>query len=317
MASSDRPLVVAMTEWRSMGELGTIGAIRFVLFVSRFGGRAVARAMLYVVVLYYVLFSARVRRVSRDYLRRQGLPPRLRTVFRHVLSFAHCALDRVYFLSGEMRHFEIERSGHRLLSELVDSGRGGILVGGHLGSFEAMRGGADGEDLEIHVVGNFQHTEKLNRVLDSVGTNRGPRLIDAGRGDVSAALRINEVVKSGGVVAMLADRAHDGSTVPAQFLGGEVELPIGPWVLAAVAKCPVMLTFGLYTPPNRYNLYCELFAERIELPRDKRSEALQSVVQRYARRLEHYARLAPLNWFNFYDYWSKEGRTPSAPRAAP
>jgi len=26
-------------------------------------------------------------------------------------------------------------------------------------------------------------------------------------------------------------------------------------------------------------------------------------MQRYAERLEHYARLAPYNWFNFYPFW--------------
>ncbi len=30
---------------------------------------------------------------------------------------------------------------------------------------------------------------------------------------------------------------------------------------------------------------------------------LKAYVQRYAERLEHYARKAPDNWFNFYDFW--------------
>jgi len=31
------------------------------------------------------------------------------------------------------------------------------------------------------------------------------------------------------------------------------------------------------------------------------------IIQRYADRLAHYARLAPYNWFNFYDYWEEDG----------
>jgi predicted LPLAT superfamily acyltransferase len=27
------------------------------------------------------------------------------------------------------------------------------------------------------------------------------------------------------------------------------------------------------------------------------------LIDRYAARLEHYCRLAPYNWFNFYDSW--------------
>ncbi|HEX4353668.1 MAG TPA: hypothetical protein VHZ95_12150, partial [Polyangiales bacterium] len=65
----------------------------------------------------------------------------------------------------------------------------------------------------------------------------------------------------------------------------------------------VYLVFGLYFEPNRYELFCEPFAERIELPRRERAAALQAVVQRYAQRLEDYARRAPDNWFNFHDIW--------------
>jgi len=30
---------------------------------------------------------------------------------------------------------------------------------------------------------------------------------------------------------------------------------------------------------------------------------MKQAVQKYVERLEHYCRLAPYNWFNFYDYW--------------
>ena len=33
------------------------------------------------------------------------------------------------------------------------------------------------------------------------------------------------------------------------------------------------------------------------------SRLLESWMQRYVTRLEHYARLAPYNWFNFYSFW--------------
>ncbi len=65
------------------------------------------------------------------------------------------------------------------------------------------------------------------------------------------------------------------------------------------------MTFGLYRDPNRYDLYCELLAEQIVLPRKHREEALRGYVQQYAARLEHFARLAPDNWFNFYDFWER------------
>ena len=88
------------------------------------------------------------------------------------------------------------------------------------------------------------------------------------------------------------------------FLGAPASFPTGPYLLAAALGCPVYLGFGLYHEPNRYALYCEPFAERVVLPRATRAEAVRDHVARYAARLEHFCRLAPYNWFNFYDFWS-------------
>jgi predicted LPLAT superfamily acyltransferase len=40
-----------------------------------------------------------------------------------------------------------------------------------------------------------------------------------------------------------------------------------------------------------------------ELAGPAREPMIESLLQRYAGRLEHYCRLAPYNWLNFYDFW--------------
>jgi len=49
-------------------------------------------------------------------------------------TFASTLHDRIYFLKDRFDLFDIERSG----TGLIDAG-GMLLMGGHLGSFEAMR----------------------------------------------------------------------------------------------------------------------------------------------------------------------------------
>jgi predicted LPLAT superfamily acyltransferase len=68
--------------------------------------------------------------------------------------------------------------------------------------------------------------------------------------------------------------------------------------------CPVILIFGLYRGGNRYDVHFERLAERITLEPRERQRAIERWVQRYAERLEYYARSAPYNWFNFYDFWA-------------
>ena len=71
-------------------------------------------------------------------------------------------------------------------------------------------------------------------------------------------------------------------------------------------KVPVVLAFGLYRGGHRYDLAFESFSDSIAVPRQQRAQAVLALIQRYAGRLEHYARLAPYNWFNFYDFWGNE-----------
>jgi predicted LPLAT superfamily acyltransferase len=72
---------------------------------------------------------------------------------------------------------------------------------------------------------------------------------------------------------------------------------------------PVVLGFGLYRGGNRYDLCFEAFQERFETSRAQRGAAVGGLIQRYARRLEHHARAAPYNWFNFYDFWHPDDAT--------
>jgi len=83
-------------------------------------------------------------------------------------------------------------------------------------------------------------------------------------------------------------------------------VPAGP-TSSRPRSVPRLVAFGLHTPPNRYDLYCEPLADRIVLPRGAaREEALAAWASRYAARVEHHCRLAPYNWFNFYDFWSTD-----------
>jgi predicted LPLAT superfamily acyltransferase len=116
------------------------------------------------------------------------------------------------------------------------------------------------------------------------------------------------------VVATLADRMRPGNVaILANFLGAPAPFPVSPWLLASALHVPVVLAFGLHHGGNRYSLHFERF--ECEMPRDRqlRDAALADVVQRFAGRLEHFARLAPYNWFNLYDFWDATRAKISAP----
>ena len=292
-------------DWLSVRESGTLRGLRFLAFTLTYVGRAPARFMLYFVSLYYLLRHGVARRASRDFLTRAGHPAGWLWQWRHITRFAHAALDRVAFVSGHASRFDITRTGSHHLDALHEQQRGALLIGAHLGSFEAMSASGRAERPQpLNVVVNEANAKRMGELLSSLDPQRSAHFISLEGSPVVAALEIRDRIEAGELVALLADRIGDeNDTVTVDFFGAPARFPKGPFALAAALKCPVYLTFGLYRGGRRYDLFCEPFADPLRLERKDRAGAIARVVARYAERLEEYARREPLNWFNFYDFW--------------
>jgi predicted LPLAT superfamily acyltransferase len=76
--------------------------------------------------------------------------------------------------------------------------------------------------------------------------------------------------------------------------------------MAAMLRRPVFFMAGIYLGGNRYQIHFEPLADFSATPRGERDAAMRAAQQHYAGRLSHFCRLAPYNWFNFYDFWQKK-----------
>jgi predicted LPLAT superfamily acyltransferase len=297
-----------MADWRKIPEAGTVFGIRLVVLSARVFGRRIAGWVLYVPAFWYTLVRGPARRASRDYLQRVGQPASLRHVIRHIHTFAKVSLDRLFFLTGRMDRFRFEHTNHDVLVDQLKTGRGAVLLGAHLGSFEVMRSRAKGFDVPIHVVVDWSNAERVNGVLRKLAPDIDTRLISLAHDPIAAMLAIKAAIDRGELVAILGDRLTAGEgarRVHADFLGARAAFPAGPWMLAHSLRCPVFFVAGLFEPPNTYALYLEPLADEVKLARTRRDEALGEYAAAYAAMLEKYVRTAPMNWFNFYDFWSE------------
>jgi len=305
--------------WQSRPEGGGRFGMWLIRSIALACGRRFARGCLYPITAYYYLRRRPERVASRQYLTRVlGRPPTRREVYRHLWCFAAITLDRIYLLAHGERAFAIETEGLEALDALVSERRGVLLIGSHLGSFEALRVlGARRPDLSLRVVLDKQKTPAMTALLEALAPEVGANVIDSSQDGTSITLAMAEACGRGALVALLADRGRQHEVLHhAPFLGRPAPFPIGPWLLAHALQVPVMLCFGLYLGGNRYRLIFEPVAERIVIPRSARAAALDTLITDYAARLEHYARLAPTNWFNFYDFWQQDLHAPDADPAA-
>jgi len=293
-------------QWLDRPEAGSVFGYRLISTFARLCGRRAARLALFPITAFFLLKRAPERRAARDYLRRVlGREPTLKDVAKQFYYFASILLDRVFLLLESFKRFEVEVHGLDDLRAQFAKKQGVLIFGSHLGSFDALRVlGEIRKDIKVRVVLDTEHNAAITRFLDAFNPDLARSVINARQDGAVTALAIKEALDEAALVTLLVDRARPGNQVSmANFLDEPAPFPTGPWQLAAALKVPVVLCFGLYRGGNRYELHFERF--QFELPRDRqqRNAALVEVVQRFADRLAHFARMAPYNWFNLYDFW--------------
>ena len=290
-------------EWTVRPERGTVSLIKFIVWVALRLGRPTARLLLYPICTYFLVFSQKPRRASRQYLHRAlGRRPGLADLFRHYFSFAACILDRVFLLNGHTDLFDVRVHGEELVRDILQSGSGCLLIGAHFGSFEVARAlGRRQPNLRVSLLMYEENARKIRQVLSAINPDLATDVIALGQVDSMMALRSR--LERGHFVGMLGDRSlEDEDQVRVTFLGSPAGFPVGPFRMAALLKCPSVLMFGIYRGGRRYDVHFELLLDG-KIDSGGCSQDIETAMRLYVARLEHHCRAAPFNWFNFYDFW--------------
>lgn len=304
-------------DWAARRERGSRVLLRLMIRISLGLGRPAGDALLTPITAWFVLASPAARAASREFLGRVlGRPARTREVWRHFRAFAAAILDRVFLLAGRTQGFDIRVSGLVLLEGALAGGRGAILLGAHLGSFEVLRVFGRTAPVAVRALMFRANAGALTSLLAELDPALAAAVIEIGA--PGAMLEVRDSLGRGEMVGILADRSPGaGRMVAVPFLGAAARFPAGPFILAGVLDAPVLLFWGIRTGPRRYEIRFERFADRIRLERRSRQADLSRVVGLYAERLADMACRHPYNWFNFFRFWevSSDG-TGSAPALA-
>ncbi len=296
--------------WAAQPERGAAWLTRVMMWVALRGGGG---PLAIVGAAWFLLTARGARAASRDYLGRVlGRPARLRDVARHFHSFALAVLDRVLLLGGRERAFSVQVAGLEAVMDVVAAGRGCILLGAHVGSFEVLRTVARQAPVPVWALMYRHNAGALTRLLDRLAPALRERVLEIG--DTASMIRARECVERGEIVGILADRVPGAQAasamrglehrmVTASFLGAVASFPSGPFVLAAMLGAPVLLFRAVRVGPRTYDVRFEPFVEQVVLRRGSRGADLRWVVERYAAAIERSCRAFPYQWFNFFPFW--------------
>ncbi len=300
--------------WAQIGETTFIFGIWLLYWVHKLLGRWPFLICLYPVVFSHWLLRPALRASSLQYLQRiqaatgaVGHEPNWRDSLRHIARFAETVLDKLLAVSGRYPFHQVSVEGRETFYANAEAGHGGIIVTAHIGCLELCRAMAEQRAaVKLNILVHTRHAEAFNRLLKRLNPNNDLRLIEVTDMSPATALLLSDKVANGEFVVIAGDRVPvtASKTVSINFLGHDALLPIGPYVLASLLKCPLYL-LGCIHEKNGYTVHFQRLTEHVELPRNSRQQALTAYAQTYANALTELLKRSPYDWFNFFPFWDQ------------
>lgn len=287
-----------------------------VVGIHRLLGRRCARGVIWCISLAVWLCSPRLRRISGSYLARirvfaaaRGCTlPRISTRL-HIHRFCCALLDRILAWRGILGVGDlVSRDGslEALVAKGSASDRGFMIISSHAGDMEFLRGvNRFFQNRPVNILIETGNNARFMAYMSRVNRDATRRFVPVNDISPATASRLLEAVDRGEYVAALGDRLlrEDTRSVEVSFLGGRARLPAGPWILASLLGADVVLVHCVEIA-GRPQLFLR-DAGPVRLSRRGREAELRQAVQAYARDLEEILLEAPLDWFNFYDFWKE------------
>lgn len=185
-------------------------------------------------------------------------------------------------------------------AEYIPAAGGVVFVLAHYGCWQAsMEILNRRDDHAVNIMARPDHNISMNK-FQAVRKKHDFKVIST-EGFSGGLIEASAALERGEAVVVMGDRAVDGTAgLQADYLGGKIELPLSPWMVAARNHVPAIPVFTEFREkPDRVVIrYCEpiLFPEQT---RRIRPEELRPGAEKYAKFLEEAAIRSPYSVFRF------------------
>ena len=167
-------------------------------------------------------------------------------------------------------------------------GRGVLLLGAHLGSFEALRVlSLEHPGARVRVVLDKSQTPAMTELLHSLNPRIAAGVIDASGGGTQVVLALKDAAEQGDLIALLADRARPQEpTRRAPFFGRPAPFPVAPYLIASACRCRACCVSACTAAATATICTSSALPTRPRSARGREAQ-LEDQLRRYAARLEH------------------------------
>lgn len=294
-----------MPGWQGKSK-GTPLGYRIFVFICRTFGVLPAYFILRFVAFYYLVFSRTSTRHIYRYFRQRhhyGVLRSCLSIYRNYYIFGQTLLDKVVVMANIENKFTYDFDGEENLREIVRGGKGGILLSGHVGNWEAAGHLLRRLDTRVNVVMYDGEHEQIKAYLEQVTGGRNLNLILI-KPDMSHVYAMGEALQKNELICLHADRYLEGNKTTRQlFLGEEAQFPLGPFLLSASFRVPVSVVFAFKESLHHYHFYGSALLVRGE--GESKSGFMDRLLSTFVRQLEQKVELYPEQWFNYFNFWGK------------
>ncbi len=290
--------------WSGRSKGSALGNWIFVQIIRRFGPLP-AYALSALVSFRYALLDRQTGRALRAFRSHLGLNTRFAHIYRHVFSFGVNLIDSLAFLTGTSRFLRFSRIGEDRIWELLEGGKGLILLSAHVGNWEVAANLLPHDrELTVNVVMRDNERESIRRVLKPATEKRRVNVIAVSDDALDTMLRLQAALRRNEVVCFLGDRVmgHEESREMV-FLGEKARFPTGPFLIGAITGAPIVTVLTVKKGLRDYVHRAYMSASLEGARGGERSARVDEAMRQFVSTLEQTVREHPYQWFNFYDFW--------------
>ena len=275
--------------------------VKFVITLYNIFGYKAAKAVVFLVALFYALVSQNKRQEMNSYYKAVGVAPSFTSYFHHVYAFSLNIFDRFISKEGMQENtIKVERVNLKAFEALQKTG--GMLIFSHHGNWAQSFKIFQTYDIKLNIIGDEIIDENLHKLESASDENKRINIISLQNG-MQAMLDIARALQNSEIVIIMVDRVKEAKkVVEVDFLGRKTLLHSGGFEIAHMRKAPILACDIVRSGDQQIKVQ---FSEIITSSKEKKAEIIQDLAQQYADFLDKAVREYPWQWFNFFDFWKR------------
>lgn len=291
-------------KWTGKSRGGKFGTWFFVVTLKNFGVKT-AYILLAIVVPYFVLFAPKATKSVWHYNRyilNYNVLKSFFSIYSHYYNFGQTIIDKIALKHGITKKYSFYYGNYKEFLELLDSGRGAIIISAHIGSWEVGAPYFYKYGKKINIVMLDDEYKKIKNVIDKGAEEKDYKIIPLGNDGIESIIKIKNAIDNHEYVCLQGDRyMSEKNTIEKEFLNKQANFPKSVFQLATKLGVPVVFYFAMREPQYHYNFEFHI----AQMPHiNNSSDKVEALLNQYVTILEKIVKKYPRQWFNFYDFWS-------------